>query len=96
MQRYTVETEMMNTWENCWTDAFGRPVHYDSLDAAVDGIRDHITDCINAVEGGDMQDSPDPSEFRIVEETDSSNGWEVIAIYECISPAAAFIYEARA
>lgn len=30
-------------------------------------IKDHITDCIEEVEAGNMEDSPDPSEFRIVE-----------------------------
>ncbi len=29
-------------------------------------MKDHIIDCINAVEGGDMEDSPDPTDLRVV------------------------------
>ena len=63
---YEVQTQMMHTWENCWTDGEGKPVAFATIADAVQAIKDHITDCINAVEGGDMEDSPDPSELRIV------------------------------
>ena len=88
MKRYTVETEMLVGWENCWTDSNEKLMTYATLDAAADDIRDHVIDCINAVEGGDMIDSPEASNFRIVEESDSGKGWEVTAIYECSNPAA--------
>lgn len=70
--RYEVQQEIGNDWENVWRDDAGEhnpegtPVTFDTLEEAVSEIRDHIIDCINAVEGGDMEDSPDPSEFRIV------------------------------
>jgi hypothetical protein len=64
--KYAVEMLFINTWENCWKDDAGNPELFDSRDDAQEAIKDHITDCINAVEGGDMEDSPDPSEFRVV------------------------------
>jgi hypothetical protein len=101
MKRYIVETEMLGTWENCWTggdELLGNddmPRTFTEIDAAVDDIRDHITDCINAAEATHMDDSPDATEFRIIEETDSGNGWEVTGIFYCTNPAA-FTYEATA
>ena len=65
--RYAVETNFMGTWENCWTDDNGSPVTFDTRENAEQEIKDHICDCVNAVEGGDMADSPDPSDFREVE-----------------------------
>ncbi len=67
MKKYAVETQMLNTWESCWTDDNGNPITFDTMGDAQQAIKDHICDCINAVEGGDMLDSPDPSEFRVVE-----------------------------
>jgi hypothetical protein len=64
---FAVETEMGNSWENCWADADGRLRLFYSREEAERQIKDLITDCIAAVEAGDMQDSPDPSEYRIVE-----------------------------
>ena len=70
-RRFVVETRFEGTgetWENCWTDNnTGLPLTFSSRDAAQEEINDHIKDCINAVEGGDMQDSPDTSDFRIIE-----------------------------
>ena len=65
--RYEVQTEMLSGWENCWTDGDCQPVTYATREEAEDAIKDHITDCINAVEGGDMLDSPDPISLRVVE-----------------------------
>ena len=66
--KYVVETRMGvrdHVWENCWT-VDGVPETFATYNDAEEAIKDHIIDCINAVEGGDMEDSPDPSEFRIV------------------------------
>lgn len=69
---YIVEQEIGDGWENTWREDAGEhnpdgtPQTFSTLDEAVDAIKNHITDSINAVEAGDMQDSPDPSEFRIV------------------------------
>jgi hypothetical protein len=71
--RYEVQTEMLSGWENCWSidagehNPDGIPVTYASREEAQQAIDDHIADCINAVEGGDMADSPDPTSLRIVE-----------------------------
>lgn len=66
--KYAVEQEMTSGFEPVWFEDDGITRRtYDSRDAAEDEIKDHITDCINAVEGGLMDDSPDPSEFRVVE-----------------------------
>ena len=65
--RYEVQTEILSGWENCWTDDGGKPVTFASREEAEQAIQDHIADCINAVEGGDMQDSPDPTSLRVVE-----------------------------
>jgi hypothetical protein len=64
---FAVETEMGNSWENCWRDDDGRQRLFHTREDAEQEIKDLITDCVNAVEGGDMEDSPDPSEFRVVE-----------------------------
>jgi hypothetical protein len=63
--RFVVEMLIGDYWENCWTEE-GKPETFRSYDAAEQAIKDHITDCINAVEGGEMDDSPDPTDFRIV------------------------------
>ena len=59
LPRYEVQTGIFGTWENCWTDGDGQPVTYANREEAEDAIRGHVIDCINAVEGGDMLDSPD-------------------------------------
>lgn len=71
--RLEVQMEIGNDWENVWridageNSPDGTPQTFATLDEAIQAIKEHITDCINAVEGGDMQDSPDPAEFRIVD-----------------------------
>ncbi|MBY0504431.1 MAG: hypothetical protein K2X03_11000 [Bryobacteraceae bacterium] len=67
--RYEVQTEMFSGWENCWTDGDGKPVTYTTRAEAIEAIADHIIECVDAVESGDMIDAPEPSEFRIVEVT---------------------------
>ena len=71
--RYEVQTEMLSGWENCWTtdagehNPNGTPVTYATREEAEQAIKDHIADCIDAVERGDMMDSPDPTSLRVVE-----------------------------
>ena len=71
--RYEVQTEMLSGWENCWTtdagehNSNGTPVTYATREEAEQAIQDHIADCIDAVESGDMMDSPDPTSLRVVE-----------------------------
>ena len=71
--RYEVQTEMLSGWENCWTtdagehNANGTPVTYATREEAEQAIQDYIADCIDAVESGDMMDSPDPTSLRVVE-----------------------------
>lgn len=64
---YIVEREMVNGQWQAWGEDDGTPTVYAMPEQAAEEIRDHIIDCINEVEGGEMEDSPDPSEFRIVE-----------------------------
>ena len=65
--RYEVQTEMLSGWENCWTTGAGEhnpngtPVTYATRAEAEQAIQDHIADCVDAVESGDMMDSPDPT-----------------------------------
>jgi hypothetical protein len=66
MTRYIVETEMLGGWENCWTDGEGEPLAFDTEQEAKEAIADHIADCREAVEAGDMQDAPEPDSLRIV------------------------------
>ena len=71
--RYEVQTEMLSGWENCWTtdagerNPNGTPVTYATREDAEQAIKDYIADCIDAVESGDMMDSPDPTSLRVVE-----------------------------
>ena len=65
--KYAVEMILFNnSWENVWHDGAGNPMLFDSREQAEDEIKDHIIDCINAVEAGEMEDSPDPTDFRVV------------------------------
>jgi hypothetical protein len=81
MRRFIVETEFHGgIWENVWAED-GKPDTFATLNDAVQEIRDHIIDSISAVEAGDMKDSPDPSNFRIVEESQREIGQEVMAVY---------------
>ncbi len=64
--KYAVEMLFINTWENCWTYDGGKPTLFGTREDAEEAIRDHIIDCIDAVECGYMEDSPDTSEFRVV------------------------------
>lgn len=65
--KYAVETLFTYGWENCWREEDGSLTLFETREDAEQAVKDLITDCINAVEGGDMEDSPDPSEFRVVE-----------------------------
>lgn len=65
--RYAVETKMMNTWENCWSDNDGKPLLFYTHKEAQEAIREHIIDCENAVADGDMMDAPTADDLRIVE-----------------------------
>jgi hypothetical protein len=60
--RYAIEMNIGGAFERFPEDGL-----YDTREDAEQAIRDHITDCINAVEAGEMEDSPDPSDFRVVE-----------------------------
>jgi alcohol dehydrogenase YqhD (iron-dependent ADH family) len=66
IMRYEVQTRFYgDTWENVWKSGDIKET-YDTFDDAVDAIREHIIDCINAVGGGHMEDSPEQDSFRIV------------------------------
>lgn len=68
-----------NKWENIWK-ADDVPESFDSLNEAIDAIRDHIIDCINAVESGYMEGNPAQESFRIVSGDTiyewTGQGWE--------------------
>jgi len=64
--RYVVQTRFTFGWANCWTDDSGNPLTFATYDEAEQEMKDHITDCINAVEGGELGDSPDPDNLRVV------------------------------
>ena len=81
--KYAVETLFINRWENCWKDDAGNPELFETRDDAEQAIKDHITDCVNAVEGGEMEDSPDPSEFRIVPVESSLEPLDEYEIHGC-------------
>lgn len=63
--KFEVLTNMVGGYENCWTDGEGEAVTYADREDAEQAIRDYIIDRIEAVERGDVLDSPDRSEFRI-------------------------------
>jgi hypothetical protein len=64
--RYEVQTEMLGTWENCWTNDDGLPITFASKEAAEEAMRDHIIDCEDAFEGGYCLDAIDPSSLPVV------------------------------
>jgi hypothetical protein len=67
MTQFTVETHFYgDTWENCWTDDNGQPITFATREEAQEAINEHIADCNEAVEAGDMQGGFHPSEFRIM------------------------------
>jgi hypothetical protein len=53
-------------WENCWTDDGGEPLTFATYEEAEQAMKDHIADCIDAVESGYMEDSPAPTDLRVV------------------------------
>jgi hypothetical protein len=81
--KYAVEALFINTWENCWKDDAGKPELFDTREHAQEAIKDHITDCINAVEDGDMEDSPDPIEFRVVPVAGPVEPFDAYEIHGC-------------
>lgn len=54
------------TWENCWTDESGKPSVFATWLEAQQEIDQHLQDCFDAVEAGDMIDAPHATDFRIV------------------------------
>lgn len=66
LTRYAVETVFTYSWETCWTNDNGRPLTLATYEEAEQAMKDRIIDCINAVEEGFMEDSPDPAELRKV------------------------------
>ena len=81
--KYAVEMLFINIWENCWKDGAGKPTLFEAREDAEQAIKDHITDCINAVEGGDLEDSPDPSEFRVIPVEGSFEPFDAYEIHGC-------------
>lgn len=71
--RYEVQIEMPSGYENGWTmdagehNPTGTPATYATREEAQQAIDDHMAECIEAVEAGDMSDCPDASNFRIAE-----------------------------
>jgi hypothetical protein len=63
---YEVQTCFYNdVWEGVWvTDGLSET--FNTLDDAIVAIRDHIIDCIDAVENDLMEDCPAQDSFRIV------------------------------
>ena len=64
--RYAVETLFTYGWENCWMDGNGKSLTFATHEEAEQAMKDHIIDCVNAVEEGFMEDSPDPTDLRVV------------------------------
>lgn len=68
--KYAVETQMLGTWENCWTeileDGTERPEYFDSITEAQAAIDQHLADVAFAVRCGDMAEEYDPDDYRVV------------------------------
>lgn len=64
--RYAVETLFTYGWENCWMDDNGKPLTFARYDEAEEARKNHIIDCINAVEEGFLEDGQDPTDLRVV------------------------------
>ena len=83
--KYAVEMiQSNNRWENVWLDDNGSPTLFNTREEAEEEIKGHITDCINAVEGGDMEDSPDPTEFRVVPVGGPIDAFDAYEIHGCL------------
>ncbi len=54
-------------WQNCWTDSNELPRTFESVEDAQQEIDEHIRDCGEAAKRGYMMDTPEQSDFRIVE-----------------------------
>ena len=67
MKRYAIETQFINTWENCWTDGEGRPVTFATKQEAQAELRQHLADMAQAEADGDISDAMSADEFRIAE-----------------------------
>lgn len=77
-KHYIVETwTLCDGWVNCWSTQdteMAHPVCFETREQAEDAIRDYLADCIDAVQRGDMADSPDPTDLRVVECPDAAQG----------------------
>ena len=65
--RYQVEHfTLCDGWINCWTDANGDPITYDSLESAQSELKDYLEDTIEAALAGDLAEPYSAEDFRIV------------------------------
>lgn len=63
MQKFEVQTRFTSGWENCWKDN-GKPVTFDTVEAANDELAKYITDSRAAVKDGDVT-SFNPDDYRV-------------------------------
>lgn len=65
MTRYEVLTNTLSGWENTWTDEFGDPETFGSVNEAEKAIREFLRDMDDAVALGHMSDRPAREDFKI-------------------------------
>ena len=64
---YEVQTRMVNSWENVWTDDDGDVlVTFDTYEAAQAELAGYLADLARFVKTGDLTDYS-PEDYRIVE-----------------------------
>jgi len=64
---YEVQTRMVNSWENVWTDDDGDTlVTFETYEAARAELADYLADLAHFVKTGDLTDYS-PDDYRIVE-----------------------------
>ena len=64
---YEVQTRMVNSWENVWTDGDGDVlVTFETYEAAQAELTDYLADLAHFVKTGDLTDYS-PEDYRIVE-----------------------------
>jgi hypothetical protein len=60
------EYNLCGGWLNNWHDENG-PSYFESREAAQNELDEFLADCLDEVQAGNMPDSPDSEDFRIVE-----------------------------
>lgn len=71
---FEVQINMLSGWENVWKDDLSEPLRFGTHREAQEELNDHLVTMQEAYIAGDIEDEPDPDEYRIVSVNVTSTG----------------------